>query len=685
MGGPEAVPEAARTRAAELRRLVREHDYRYHVLDAPTVSDGEYDALFRELKALEEKHPALATPDSPTQRVGGTPLSAFATRKHSLPMFSLDNVFGEEELREWDRRVRESYLGEPDAAVAYHCEPKMDGVAVEVVFRDGRAELGLTRGDGTSGEDITQNLLTLDAVRRPLRTDARPAPRLLEARGECYLDKADFERLNRELLDAGEDAKANPRNFTAGSLKQKDPAITARRPLKVVFYGVGLLDADDPPRSHSELLLRFRDWGLPTPEGAAVFPGIDGAAAYAQSAEARRDGLAYEVDGVVVKVDETALQERLGSKTRSPRWAVAYKFPPRQATTVVEGIRVQVGRTGALTPVADLRPVPIGGVTVSRASLHNQDEVRRLDVRAGDAVLVERAGDVIPKVVQVIRERRPEGTVPFEMPTACPVCGAQVDATPGEPLSYCTNIACPAQVKGRLLNFASRLAMDIEGLGEKIVDALADRGDLKDPADIYLLTREKLTSLRKHPEKAVKSADNLLAQIARSKRDATLPRLLLGLGIRHVGEATARDLARHFGTLAALREAPREEIERVPDVGPVVSESVHAFFHEPRNLAVLDRLERDAGLRPPREEAPPSAGPFVGKTVVFTGTLERMTRDEAEALVRRLGGKATGSVSKKTGFLVAGAEAGSKAEKARTLGVPILSEEEFLRLAGGTG
>jgi DNA ligase (NAD+) len=679
----DEVPVAARARAAELRRLVREHDYRYHVLDAPTISDGEYDALFRELKDLEERHPSLATEDSPTRRVGGAPLQAFAARKHSIPMVSLDNVFGEEELREWDRRVRESYLGEPGIAVAYHAEPKVDGVAVEVVFVDGRAELGLTRGDGFTGEDVTLNLLTLEAVRRPLRTTRRPAPRRLEARGECYMDKADFERLNRELLDAGEEAKANPRNFTAGTLKQKDPSVTARRPLRIVFYGAGILETDDPPGSHAGLLARFRDWGLPTPEHAEVHPSIEGVVRATREAEARRDDLAYEVDGVVVKVDDHALRERLGSKTRSPRWAVAYKFPPRQATTVVEGIRVQVGRTGALTPVADLAPVRLGGVTVRHATLHNPEEVRRLDVRVGDAVLVERAGDVIPKVVQVIRDRRPEGTVPFAMPAACPVCGALVETTEDEPLSYCTNIACPAQVKGRLLHFASRLAMDVEGLGEKLVDALVDRGLLKDPADLYLLRKEALTALRKHPGKAIKSAENLLAQVDRSRREATLPRLLLGLGIRHVGEATARDLARHFGTLEALRAAPREEIERVPSVGPVVSESVHGFFREPRNLAVLDRLEREAGVRPPREEAPPATGPFAGKTVVFTGTLERMPREEAEALVRRLGGKATGSVSRKTGFVVAGPGAGSKLEKARSLGVAVLTEEEFLRLARG--
>jgi DNA ligase (NAD+) len=681
MAGPSSIPDEARERAAELRRLVREHDYRYHVLDAPVIADGEFDALFRELKALEEKHPGLVTPDSPTQRPGGEPLKAFATRPHSIPMVSLDNVFGEEELREWDRRVRESYLGEPGLAVAYHAEPKMDGVAVEVIYADGRAELGLTRGNGFEGEDVTQNLLTIEDVRRPLRTSVRPAPRRLEARGECYMTRADFERLNRDLQEAGEEGKANPRNFTAGSLKQKDPAITAKRPLRVVFYGVGQLEMEDPPRTHADLLRCFRDWGLPTPEDASVHPSIEGVVACAREAEARRDALPYEVDGVVVKVNDLALQERLGSKTRSPRWAVACKFPPRQATTAVRAIRVQVGRTGALTPVADLEPMRIGGVTVSRATLHNQEEVRRLDVRVGDTVVVERAGDVIPKVVQVIREKRPGGAAPFEWPRACPVCGAGVELTPDEPLSYCTNIACPAQVKGRILHFASRLAMDIEGLGEKLVDQLVDRGLVKDPADLYLLKKEDLTALRKHPGKAEKSAQNVLDQREKSRRQATLPRLLLGLGIRHVGEATARDLARRFGTLEALRAAPLEEVQGVPDVGPVVAASVHGFFQEPANLRVLDRLRDGAGIRPPREEAPPASGPFAGKTVVFTGTLERMTREEGEALVRRLGGKSVGSVSKKTGYVVAGAEAGSKLEKARSLGVPVITEEEFLRMA----
>jgi DNA ligase (NAD+) len=675
-----AVPEAARARAADLRRQVREHDYRYHVLDDPLIADGEYDALFRELKALEEKHPELAVPDSPTRRVGGDPLKAFATKPHSVPMVSLDNVFGEAELREWDERVRGSYLGEPGLAVAYHVEPKMDGVAVEVVFVDGRAELGLTRGNGFEGEDVTQNLLTLEAVRRPLRTGKRPAPRRLEARGECYMAREDFERMNRELQDAGEAGKANPRNFTAGSLKQKDPAITAKRPLRIVFYGVGRLEMDDPPRSHADLLRCFRAWGLPTPDHAEVFPSIDGVVAYARDAEARRESLPYEVDGVVVKVDDAALQERLGSKTRSPRWAVAYKFPPRQGTTTVRGIRVQVGRTGALTPVADLEPVRIGGVTVSHATLHNQEEVRRLDVRVGDAVVVERAGDVIPKVVQVIRDRRPEGTRPFAMPRACPVCGGAVEITPDEPLSYCTHLSCPAQVKGRLLHFASRLAMDVEGLGEKLVDQLVDQGIVKDPADLYALTEARLSGLERMAEK---SAANLAAQLEKSRKEATLPRLLLGLGIRHVGEATARDLARHFGTMEALRKASVEEIQRVPDVGPTVAASVHGFFQEKDNLRVLDRLRDEAGIRPPREEAPAASGPFVGKTVVFTGTLEKFTREEAEAMVRRLGGKAVGSVSAKTGFLVAGPGAGSKLEKARALGVAVLTEEEFLALAKG--
>ncbi len=678
-----SAPEEARKRASLLRLLLGAANYAYHVLNSPHMADEEYDAHLRELQRLEEEYPDLVTPDSPTQRVGSDLTRAFATRPHSIPMVSLDNVFGEQELREWDLRVRGTYLGEPDAPVAYHCEPKMDGVAIEVVYRNGLLEVGLTRGDGILGEDITPNLRTIGILRRPLSAAVRPVPRLLEARGECYMRKADFEIMNRELREAGEEGMANPRNFTAGSLKQKDPAVTSSRPLQVVFYGVGKIEAEDPPRTHSDLVARLRDWGLPTPEDAAVFPSVDGVADHVRKAEERRDELPYEVDGVVVKVNETALQERLGSKTRSPRWAVAYKFAPRRATTRVSNIVVQVGRTGALTPVAWLQPVNIGGVRVSRASLHNQEEVRRLDVREGDLVMVERAGDVIPKVVHVVLEERFPDLKPFPWPAACPVCGAAVELTPDEPLSYCTNLACPAQVKGRLLHFASRLAMDIEGLGEKLVDALADRGTLKDPADIFLLGKEELTALRKHPGKAVKSAENLLAQIERSRRGATLPRLLLGLGIRHVGEATARDLARHFGTLEALRAADLEALQGAPDVGPVVAASVHGFFREPANLRVLDRLRDEAGIRPPREEAQPAAGPFAGKSVVFTGTLERLTRAEAEAAVRRLGGKSVGSVSRKTGFVVAGTDPGSKVEKARSLGVAVLTEEEFLRLAGG--
>jgi DNA ligase (NAD+) len=682
MADGHRIPADVVNRAGLLRLKLSAANHAYHVLNAPHMADEEYDELFRELKTLEARYPDLVTPNSPTQRVGSDLSKAFPTRPHTIPMISLDNVFSEQELREWDRRVRGSYLGEPDREVAFHCEPKMDGVAVEVIFRNGLVDLGLTRGDGLLGEDITQNLLTVKDLQRPLSGEKRPVPRLLEARGECYMDKADFERLNRDLMDAGEAGKANPRNFTAGSLKQKDPSITAKRPLRVVFYGVGVLDTDAPPRTHAELLDCFRSWGLKTPDRATRLASIDDVVSYAKEAESQRDALPYEVDGLVVKVDDMALQERLGSKTRSPRWAVAYKFAPRRATTRIVDIVVQVGRTGALTPVAVLQPVPIGGVRVSRATLHNQEEVRRLDVREGDLVMVERAGDVIPKVVHVVKEERHPTAVPFEWPRACPVCGAGVELTPDEPLSYCTNIACAAQVKGRILHFASRLAMDVEGLGEKLVDQLVDRGLAKDPADLYLLRKEDLTALRKHPDKAEKSAENVLAQLEKSRRQATLPRLLLGLGIRHVGEATARDLARHFGTLEALRKATLDDIQRAPDVGPVVAASVHGFFQEPANLRVLDRLRDQAGIRPPREEAPPASGPFAGKTVVFTGTLVRMTREEGEALVRRLGGKSVGSVSKKTGYVVAGAEAGSKLEKARSLGVPVLTEEEFRRLAG---
>ncbi len=680
MGHLPSIPKDIRVRAGLLRLRLSAANHAYHVLNAPHMADEEYDAMFRELQALEGRYPDLLTPDSPTQKVGSDLARAFATRPHTLPMISLDNVFSEEEMRDWDKRVRESYLGEPGRVVVYHGEPKMDGVAIEVVFRNGMLDVGLTRGDGFQGEDITRNLQTIEDLQRPLSGDRRPVPRLLEARGECYMEKTDFERMNRELMDAGEAGKANPRNFTAGSLKQKDPSVTARRPLQVVFYGVGALEMEDPPTTHADLLECFRQWGLNTPDRATLLPSIDAVVSYAKEAETGRDALPYEVDGVVVKVNEFALHERLGSKTRSPRWAVAYKFPPRRATTRIENIVVQVGRTGALTPVAWLQPVPIGGVRVSRATLHNQEEVRRLDVRVGDLVMVERAGDVIPKVVHVVKEERIGSPGPFAWPKACPVCGAGVELTPDEPLSYCTNISCPAQVKGRILHFASRLAMDIEGLGEKLVDQLVDRGLVKDPADLFLLTAGTLAGLERMAEK---SAANILAQLDKSRRGATLPRLLLGLGIRHVGEATARDLARHFGTLEALRGATLEEIQRVPDVGPVVGESVHGFFQEPANLRVLERLAGEAGIRPPREEAPPPAGPFVGKSVLFTGTLATLTREEAEATVRRLGGKSVGSVSRKTGFVVAGADPGSKLEKARSLGVPVLTEEEFLRLAGG--
>ncbi|MHC4820512.1 MAG: NAD-dependent DNA ligase LigA [Planctomycetota bacterium] len=674
----QPVPEEARARAAVLRREVSEHNYRYHVLDAPIIADAEFDRLFHELKGLEEKYPSLVTTDSPTGQVGGEPLHAFATRAHSIPMVSLDNVFGGDEFREWDRRVRETWLEEPDREVVYHAEPKMDGVAVEVVYRDGHADVGLTRGNGFEGEVITHNLLTIDAIARPLDGSKRPVPRLLEVRGECYMDKADFADLNRRLEEAGEAVKANPRNTTAGTLKQKDPAVAAERPLKVVFYGTGLVEMDDPPTSHAEFIEAFRDWGLPVPERTRTCRGAADVVAYCAEAEEHRDDLDYEVDGVVIKVDELALQERLGSRSRSPRWAVAFKFAARQATTTVEGIRVQVGRTGALTPVADLAPVEVGGVTVRHATLHNEEEIRRLDVRVGDAVVLERAGDVIPKVLQVIEERRPDGTVPWGPPQACPQCEASVERTEDEPIAYCTNMACPAQLKARVQHFASRLAMDIEGLGSKLVDQLVDRDLVQSAADLFRLDVETLAGLDRMAEK---SAVNLVENLERARDRATLPRLLFGLGIRHVGEATARALARRFGTLDRLADADLETLEEVDDVGPVVAASVHGFFREERNLEVVRRLVEEAGIRPPEEAPPPAAGPFSGKTVVFTGTLERMTRDEARAMVRRLGGKAVGSVSKKTGYVVVGASPGSKAEKARGLGVSVLTEDEFLALA----
>ncbi|WP_025321915.1 NAD-dependent DNA ligase LigA [Deferrisoma camini] len=665
------VPDSLRRRAEDLRQLIHYHNYRYYVLDRPEIPDEEYDRLFRELVELEERYPELRSPDSPTQRVGAPPLEAFEPAPHAVPMLSLENAMDEAELREFDARVRR-FLG-TDEPVVYSCEPKFDGLAVELTYRDGVLVRGATRGDGTVGEDVTVNLRTVRTV--PLGLLGTEVPRLVDVRGEVVMPVEAFHRLNREQEQAGLTPFANPRNAAAGSVRQLDSSITARRPLEFFAYGVGRLEGMEV-KTHWELMERLHGWGFRVSEHRRRTRGIDGAVEYCRETEARRDEFPYEIDGCVIKVDDLELQERLGAKARAPRWAIAYKFAPRQAVTRVVDIEASVGRTGAVTPVAVLEPVSVGGVTVSRATLHNPDEVARKDIRIGDWVVIQRAGDVIPEVVRALPERRTGDERPFVMPERCPVCGARIERPEGEAIPRCTGLSCPAQLKARIRHFASRRAMDIDGLGTKLVDQLVEKGLVRDVADLFRLSEADLVPLERMAEK---SARNLVEAIDRA-RTRDLARFVYALGIRHVGEATARALAERFGSLEALMDASEEDLLAVPDVGPEVASSVRAFFAEPANRESIRRM-LEAGVRPAPPTRPEAAeAPLAGKTFVFTGALESMTRDEAKARVEALGGKVTSSVSRRTDYVVVGADPGSKAEKARTLGVPILTEPEFLEL-----
>ncbi len=664
--------QSVRHEVERLRREIDEHSYRYHVLDDPEISDADYDRLFRRLEELEQAHPDLVTPDSPTQRVGATPASGFETVRHSQQMLSLQNAMTREEMEEFDARARK-FLGR--ATLVYAGEPKMDGVAIELVYERGVLTVGSTRGDGVTGEDVTRNLRTIKSVPLRLRETARPVPKLLEVRGEVYQPLKAFQALNREREEAGQPVFANPRNSTAGSLKQLDSRVTASRPLELVCHGVGEVEGTSF-KTHAELLAALASWGLrPVPE-SRVLETLDEVAAYYDDLARRRDDLPFEIDGVVIKVNDMSLQRRLGQVSRAPRWAVAWKFPPRQAPTTVTNIFPSVGRTGVLTPAAELEPVAVGGVTVRNASLHNMDEVARKDIRVGDRVLVERAGDVIPYVVKVLDPDRRGRSKPFEMPAKCPVCGAKVVRPEGEVAYRCTGADCPAQMKQRLRFFAHRGAMDIEGLGEKLVEQLVDKGIVKHLPDLYALDLETLTDLERMGEK---SATNLLAQIERSKR-STLPRFLTALGVRQVGDATAKALADHFSTLEAVMGASIEELQEVRDVGPEVAASIRQFFDEPGNRKLIAKLER-AGVRP----APVVRrhGPLEGKKFVLTGGLASMTRPEAQRRIEERGGRIVSSVSKETDYVVVGAEAGSKLKKAEKLGVPLLDEDAFLRMVGG--
>ncbi len=663
----------ATARIAELRDLLDRYNYQYHAMDDPEVPDAEYDRLMVELRGLEEKFPTLISPDSPTMRVGSSPIEAFGEVRHRLPMLSLDNAFSEEEVREFDQRIRERLGGEP-ALIAYSAEPKLDGLAVSAVYREGKFVQGATRGDGETGEDITSNLKTLAAL--PLKLRGADFPSTLEVRGEVFMPIAGFTRFNQEAEASGEKTFVNPRNAAAGSLRQLDPRITATRPLDLFVYGVGFVEGGGLPNEHGQILRVLQGWGFKICPQSKVVDSIDGCIEYYRQMGAGRAGLPYQIDGVVYKVNDLGLQQRLGFVSRAPRWAVAHKFPAEEAMTVVNGIEFQVGRTGALTPVARLAPVFVGGVTVSNATLHNMDELGRKDVRIGDTVVIRRAGDVIPELVRVYVERRRPDAQPISLPSVCPVCGSTVAREADQSVARCTGgRSCSAQVKEEIIHFASRRAMDIEGLGDKLVDQLVDRGLIRNAADLYDLNAARLAELERMGDK---SAENIVTAIQDSKR-TTLPRFLYSLGIRDVGEATALRMAQHFGDLSAVRGATLLEIQRVPDVGPVVAGHVSRYFADPDNLALVDKLLASGLSFAPIEDKPDS-GPLVGKNFVLTGTLQAMTRDEAAAAIVRGGGKVVGSVSKKTDYLVAGSEAGSKLAKATALGIKVLDESEFQSL-----
>ncbi len=678
MEGEQATP--LQRRVDELRHTIDRLNYEYHVLDAPSATDAEYDALMRELRELEAAHPELVHPESPTQRVGATPQSGFAEVRHPRPMLSLSNVYNEDELRRWAERARRFAGG---TELTFVTEPKIDGLAVALTYVDGIFHHGATRGDGFVGEDISANLRTVRSLPLRLRHPTGVAPRVIEVRGEVYMRKVDFAALNARIEAEGGKGRAfmNPRNAAAGSLRQLDPRITARRPLRLFTYGIGYVEGGDTPSTHWEALALLRELGFDASPGATRHEAIDEAWDRCVWWQARRGEIDYEIDGVVVKVDDVRLQEEIGYVAREPRWATAYKFPALQQTSVVNDIVINVGRTGTLNPLALLEPVNIGGVMVSRATLHNEDEIARKDIRVRDVVVVQRAGDVIPQIVKVIEERRPPGTEPFRMPQRCPACDAPTHREPGVAMRYCTNAACPAQLKQRVHHFVSRNAMDIAGLGETLADRFVDLGMIHDVADLYGLDWEAIASLERLGEK---SAANLRDSVERSK-GRPLARLIFALGIRHIGERSAGLLADRFGSIAALAAASAEEINAVGGIGPILAASVFDFFKEPRNLEVIAKLEA-AGVRTVDESAARSrydTMPLAGKSFVLTGRLTTMTRPEAEERLRRAGAAVSGSVSKKTSFVVAGEDVGSKADRARELKVPIIGEEELLALLAG--
>lgn len=672
MGARRPQLDEARARHGELCGQIARHNYLYHVLDAPEISDAAYDSLMRELLALETQWPQLVSPASPSQRVGDTPRTGIAEIVHRLPMLSLENAFSDDEVVAFDRRIHERLGIESD--IEYAAEPKLDGLAIALFYRDGKLEYAATRGDGATGEDVTPNVRTIRAV--PLELLGSP-PRELEVRGEVFMPLAGFNRMNEEAVARGDKAYVNPRNAAAGIVRQLDPRVTASRPLDIFFYALGIVEGAEPPARQTDLLAWLRSLGLKTCPEAQSVRGLAGCLAYYRGIGARREQLPYQIDGVVYKVEERALQTQLGFVSRAPRWALAHKFPAEEVETELRDVEFQVGRTGALTPVARLAPVFVGGVTVSNATLHNMDEIERKDVRIGDTVVVRRAGDVIPEVARVLLDRRPANARPVLLPATCPVCNSRVVRDPDAAVARCTGgYSCAAQRKEALRHFASRRAMNIEGLGEKLIDQLVDADLLRTPADIFRLSAPQLAALDRMGDK---SAAKLVAAIAAS-RATTLPRLLFALGIRDVGEATALSLARHFGDLPLLLAADAAAIEAVPDVGPVIAANVAAYFQDPAHLRLLQEL-RELGLSWPTITKPAAASqPLAGRTYVLTGTLKNFTREAAEEKLLALGAKVSGSVSRKTTAVIAGSDAGSKLKKAAELAVPVLDEAGLEKL-----
>ncbi|MDX5439477.1 MAG: NAD-dependent DNA ligase LigA [Alteromonadaceae bacterium] len=660
-------------RVEQLRAALDDHNYYYYVLDDPRIPDAEYDRLFRELQTLEADYPELATDNSPTRRVGSAAETSFEEITHRLPMLSLDNAFSDDELRDFDRRVRDRLATEDP--VEYVCEPKLDGLAVSLHYEQGVLTRAATRGDGYTGEDITANIRTIPSVPLTLRGDDYPD--LVEVRGEVYMPKAGFEQLNRRLAEQGEKPFVNPRNAAAGSLRQKKSTVTAKRPLELCAYSMAVTDESLLPETHWESLQRVRGWGFRINPEMRKAKGVEACLEAYQELMAKRDTLPYEIDGIVFKVNRLDLQQQLGFVSRAPRWAIAHKFPAQEELTVIEDVEFQVGRTGAVTPVARLKPVFVGGVTVSNATLHNMDEIRRLDVHIGDTVFIRRAGDVIPQVVKVVPEKRPKGAAEVVLPSQCPVCDSDIVQIEGEAVARCSGgLYCPAQRKEAIRHYASRKAMDIEGLGDRLIEVLVDEGMVNTVADLYRLTKFQLSSLDRMGDK---SAGNLVAAIDRA-RNPVLWRFLYALGIREVGEATAKSLASHFGTLEAISAADDEALQAVPDVGPIVAGHIRSFFDQPHNQETLQAL-RDAGVSWQEEQGfPAEAKPLAGETWVLTGTLSQMTRDQAKEKLEKLGAKVAGSVSKKTACVVAGEAAGSKLAKAEQLGVPVLDEDGLLAL-----